>query len=138
MTHAEGLKDQGSYKPCNLVAGEYPRIERIVTIAAGVDLTKGAVLGRVTASGKFALSASASSDGTELPDAILAEDVFASSNDVQAVVYFSGEFLIHIFSREWSNIWIALHHFCSIHFSDKFKPKNPKKFTSISTNLNHA
>ena len=73
MTHAEGFKDQGSYKPCNLVAGEYPRIERIVTIAAGADLTKGAVLGRITASGKFALSASASSDGTELPDAILAE-----------------------------------------------------------------
>jgi len=95
MTHAEGLKDQGSYKPCSLVAGEYPRIERIVTIAAGADLTKGAVLGRITASGKFALSASASSDGTELPDAILAEDVFASGNDVQAVVYFSGEFNEH-------------------------------------------
>ena len=92
MTHAEGLKDQGSYKPCNLVAGEYPRIERIITIASGSALTKGSVLGRVTASGKFSLSASDAGDGSETPDAILAEDVDASAEDKQAVVYFSGEF----------------------------------------------
>jgi hypothetical protein len=92
MTHAEGLKDQGSYKPCNLVAGEYPRIERIVTIAAGANLSKGSVLGRITADGKFVLSATASSNGSEVPDAILAEVADATSTDVQAVVYFSGEF----------------------------------------------
>ncbi len=92
MTYAEGLKDQGSYKPCNLVAGEYPRIERIVTIAAGANLSKGSVLGRITADGKFVLSATASSNGSEVPDAILAEVADATSTDVQAVVYFSGEF----------------------------------------------
>lgn len=92
MTHASGLTDQGEYKPCNLIAGEYPRIERIITIASGSALTKGSVLGRVTASGKFSLSASDASDGSETPDAILAEDVDASAEDKQAVVYFSGEF----------------------------------------------
>ncbi len=92
MTHASGLTDQGDYKPCNLIAGEYPRIERIITIASGSALTKGSVLGRVTASGKFSLSASDASDGSETPDAILAEDVDASAEDKQAVVYFSGEF----------------------------------------------
>jgi hypothetical protein len=92
MTHAEGLKDQGSYKPCNLVAGEYPRIERIVTIAAGANLSKGSVIGRITADGKFVLSATASSDGSQVPDAILAEAADATSIDMQAVVYFSGEF----------------------------------------------
>lgn len=92
MTHASGLTDQGEYKPCNLIAGEYPRIERIITIASGSALTKGSVLGRVTASGKFSLSASDTSDGSETPDAILAEDVDASAEDKQAVVYFSGEF----------------------------------------------
>ena len=92
MTRAEGFTNQGDYTPDNLLAGEYPRIERLVTIAAGADLAKGAVLGRITASGKFKLSASASSDGSQTPDAILAEKASASGADVQAVVYFSGEF----------------------------------------------
>ena len=92
MTHASGFTDQGEYKPCNLIAGEYPRIERIITIASGSALTKGSVLGRVTASGKFILSESDTTDGSETPDTILAEDVDASEEDKQAVVYFSGEF----------------------------------------------
>ena len=92
MTHASGFTDQGDYKPCNLLAGEYPRIERIITIASGSNLAKGAVLGRITASGKFVLSAAGASDGSETPDAILAETVDASAEDKQAVVYFSGEF----------------------------------------------
>ena len=92
MTHASGLTDQGEYKPCNLIAGEYPRIERIITIASGSALTKGSVLGRVTASGKFILSEGDATDGSETPNAILAEDVDASAEDKQAVVYFSGEF----------------------------------------------
>jgi hypothetical protein len=92
MTKAEGFKDQGEYTPDNLLAGEYPRVERVVTIAAGADLAKGAVLGRITANGKFKLSASASSDGSQTPDAILAEKASAAGADVQAVVYFSGEF----------------------------------------------
>lgn len=92
MTKAEGFKDQGEYTPDNLLAGEYPRVERVVTIAAGADLAKGAVLGRITANGKFKLSASASTDGSQTPDAVLAEKANAADNDVQAVVYFSGEF----------------------------------------------
>ena len=92
MTRVEGFTNQGDYTPDNLLAGEYPRIERLVTIAAGADLAKGAVLGRITASGKFKLSASASSDGSQTPDAILAEKASAAGADVQAVVYFSGEF----------------------------------------------
>lgn len=92
MTHVSGFTDQGEYKPCNLIAGEYPRIERIISIASGSALTKGSVLGRVTASGKFILSESDATDGSETPDAILAEDVDASAEDKQAIVYFSGEF----------------------------------------------
>jgi hypothetical protein len=92
MTRTEGFTSQGEYKPHNLLAGEYPRIERLVTIAAGADLAKGTVLGRITANGKFKLSASASSDGSQTPDAILAEKANAASADAQAIVYFSGEF----------------------------------------------
>lgn len=89
---AQGFTDQGTYTPDNLIAGEYPRVERVVTIANSAALTKGAVLGKITASGKYQLSASAAGDGSETPDAILAEDSDASAADVEAVVYFSGEF----------------------------------------------
>jgi hypothetical protein len=84
--------NQGEYVPDNLLAGEYPRVQRLVTIAAGADLVKGAVLGKITASGKFKLSASAAADGSQTPDAILAENASAASADVQAVVYYAGEF----------------------------------------------
>jgi hypothetical protein len=89
---AEGFTNQGSYTPDNLIAGEYPRVARVVTIASGVNLAQGALLGKITASGKFKLSASAATDGSEVPDAILAEAANATATDVQAVVYFSGEF----------------------------------------------
>lgn len=89
---AQGFTDQGTCTPDNLIAGEYPRVERVVTIANSAALTKGAVLGKITASGKYQLSASAAGDGSETPDAILAEDADASAADVEAVVYFSGEF----------------------------------------------
>jgi hypothetical protein len=92
MTRTSGFNDQGEYVPCNLLAGEFPRVERLVTIVSGQNLTRGSVLGKITASGKFTLSLTASGDGSEIPDAVLAEDIDASAGDAQAVVYFSGEF----------------------------------------------
>ena len=89
---AQGFTNQGSHTPDNLIAGEYPRVERVVTITGGAALTKGAVLGKITANGKYKLSASAAADGSEVPDAVLAEDANATAADVQAVVYFAGEF----------------------------------------------
>ena len=88
----EGFNNNGEYVPCNLLVGEFPRVERLITIASGQNLQKGAVLGKVTADGKYKLSASAANDGSEVPDVILAEDIDALSGDAQAVVYFSGEF----------------------------------------------
>lgn len=64
---------------------------RVGVIASGQNLTRGAVLG-IDADGKYSLSATASSDGTQVPVAILAVDTDASDGDVNAAVYFSGEF----------------------------------------------
>lgn len=83
---------QGSYAPDTLLAGEFPRVTAVGTIASGQNLTQGAVLGKITASGKFVLSLSGAVDGSETPDAILAEDCDASAADRKAVVYLSGEF----------------------------------------------
>jgi hypothetical protein len=77
----------------SLIAGDFPRVTRLVTIASGTGvLPAGAVLGRITASKKLTLSAAASSDGSEAVHAVLAEPVDATAADVQAVVYFTGEF----------------------------------------------
>lgn len=93
MNIAQGFTDQGSCNPDdNLIAGEYPRISRKITLLAGTNYKLGSVLGQITASGKYTLSASAATDGSQTPDAILAEDADASSADQQAIAYFSGLF----------------------------------------------
>lgn len=63
-----------------------------VTIAAGANLTAGAVLGQITSGGKYALSASAANDGSQVPVAILGEDAAAASADAVAFVYYVGAF----------------------------------------------
>ena len=90
--YAKGFTDQGTCTPDNLFAGEFPAIKRLETITGGAALTRGAVLGCITASGLYCLSVASASDGSQKPVAILAEDVNAAANDVQAVVYLSGEF----------------------------------------------
>jgi len=78
--------------PGDLLIGTYPVATRSVIVAAGADLVRGAVLGKITATKKYALSASAAVDGSETPALILAVDVLAAGGDVNAVAYGSGEF----------------------------------------------
>lgn len=63
-----------------------------VTIVSGQNLAAGAVLGQITASGKYNLSASAAGDGSNTPVAVLAEACDASGGDKSAFVYYTGEF----------------------------------------------
>lgn len=71
---------------------DYPIVTRRVTIAAGADLAPGAVLGLITASGKYALSASAAGNGSQTPKAILMTAAAAATADADAIVYLSGTF----------------------------------------------
>lgn len=75
-----------------LHAGDFPITEKEVTIPAGAALTRGAVMGRITANGQFLLSASAAVDGSQTPVAILMQDVAVSGAARVGVVAFSGEF----------------------------------------------
>lgn len=87
------FKTEGTYVPDSLVAGNAELlVGRKIAIASGATLARGAVLGKITASGKYALSASASSDGSQTPDLILAEPVDASGGDKQALAYARGDF----------------------------------------------
>lgn len=67
-------------------------VSRKITMIAGQNLARGALLGRITASGKYTLALSASSDGSQVPAVILAEPCDATSADRDAVAYFAGTF----------------------------------------------
>ena len=84
---------QGSSVPDNLLAGAHPHINsRKVTLISGQNLTRGAVLGRITTGGKYNLSLSAAGDGSEVPRAILAQDCDASGGDEECLIYETGDF----------------------------------------------
>lgn len=84
---------EGTYTPDNLIAGNaHLLVARKVTIISGQNVVRGAVLGKITASGKYSLSLSAATDGSETPDLILAEDCDASAGDKTALAYARGDF----------------------------------------------
>ena len=69
----------------------------IVTLKAGAAYPLGAVLGRITATGVYALSPAASStglEGAEIACAVLLHPVPASSTDTQAVVLARGPVIV--------------------------------------------
>jgi len=84
---------EGVSTPDALIAGNHHLlVGRKVTILAGQNRKRGDVLGKVTASTKYVLSLSGSSDGSQTPDAVLAEDCDATAGDKQAMAYFRGDF----------------------------------------------
>ena len=80
------------YEPSNLLAGSKPPVTKTVMVTGALAMLGGALLGKITADGRFTLSKSASGDGSQVPDAILAHDADASAGDVEAVIYVEGEF----------------------------------------------
>jgi hypothetical protein len=82
-----------AYTPDKLIAGNaHLLVSRKVTLISGQNLVRGAVLGKITASGKYNLSLSGASDGSQTPDLILAEDCDASGGDKEALCYARGDF----------------------------------------------
>lgn len=76
-----------------LFAGDFPRVTKPATIVSGSGvLVKGTVLGIVTATNKFGVYTDAGAGGLDTARAILAEDVDATSADVNCSVYLAGHF----------------------------------------------
>ncbi|AWN43161.1 head decoration protein [Methylobacterium durans] len=67
-------------------------VSRQITLVSGQNLKRGSVLGKITTGGKYTLALSASSDGSQVPAVILAEDCNASAGDKVTVAYFAGTF----------------------------------------------
>lgn len=87
------FKTSGEYKAANLIAGNFPRVERKLTIAAGTgELLPGAVFA-LEGDGKAVLVDSASvTPSVQNPVGILAHEVDALDADAEAIVYYAGEF----------------------------------------------
>jgi hypothetical protein len=93
MNYRAKAVTEGVHIPDQLLAGNPSLlVGRLVTIAAGQNVARGAVLGKVTASGKYVLSASAANDGSQAPDLILAETCDATAGDRTAMAYSRGDF----------------------------------------------
>ena len=82
-----------AFTPDRLIAqNAHLLLDESITLASGQNLARGALLGRVTASGKYVLSLAASSDGSQTPVAILAVDTNATGGDKVTNAYFRGDF----------------------------------------------
>ena len=83
-----------AYVPDQLIAGNANElVGEKITVLSGQVLLRGAVLGKITASGKYVLSLSAAADGSQTPDFILAEDCDAAAGDKIALAYSRGDFI---------------------------------------------
>lgn len=92
MTYAS-FATEGTYTPDALIAGNHELlVGRKVTILIGQVITRGTVLGKITATGKYIKSLSAAADGSQVPDLILAEDVDATAADSAVLAYARGDF----------------------------------------------
>ena len=81
-----------TFVPDQLIAGPHQLVTDTVTIASGQVVARGAVLGIITASGKYAVALAASSDGSQTPSVIAADTIDASAGDALGGVYMAGEF----------------------------------------------
>lgn len=83
-----------TFTPDRLIAGpQIGVITRKITVVAGQNLVRGAVLGK-NGSG-YLLSLSAAGDGSQTPDLILAEDCDASGGAKEALAYVTGVFNVN-------------------------------------------
>lgn len=81
------------FTPDRLIADDADDIiGKGITLAAGQSLARGAILGKITATGKYALCTSGATDGSQTPTVILAQDCDANAGDAAAIAYFQGTF----------------------------------------------
>lgn len=86
------FKSEG-FTPDGLVARNATLlITEPIVLISGENLVRGALLGKITASGKYKLSLSTANDGSEVPAAVLVHDGDATSGDINTLAYTRGDF----------------------------------------------
>lgn len=83
-----------AYKATGLISANSELLyhEPITLLMAQVQ-PRGAVLGKITATGKYVLSLAAAVDGSQVPAAILVDDTNATAADAAVLGYTRGDFL---------------------------------------------
>lgn len=82
-----------TYTPDSLINGDANSLSTAkITLIAGQVVTRGTVLGKITASGKYNKSLSAAVDGSQTPDVIAVNDCDATAADAELLVYRTGRF----------------------------------------------
>lgn len=77
----------------NLVAGSTPPIAtNDATLITGQNLVRGAVVGRITASGKITECDNTAVDGSDVPIGIMVHAIDATAADKNAQIYVAGAF----------------------------------------------
>ncbi|MDD2061062.1 head decoration protein [Pseudomonas putida] len=85
--------ERTTYQPRQLSAGDFPIAMDTGVIAAGQDLTRGAVLGQVTATKEYLLCKAAADDGSQMPTAILDQDIDTVGGAKSAPIRLTGQVL---------------------------------------------
>lgn len=76
----------------NLLAGGDLTVLEVGTIDETGEVKRGTVLGRVSSTNTYKICKDANADGSNIPVAILAEDLPASASNKDKYVYLSGNF----------------------------------------------
>lgn len=82
-----------SFEEHDIDTGQIPLISEPITILSGQVLPRGAVLGKITATGKYVLSLAAANDGSQVPGPVLTHDVDATGGDAKSAGYVHGQFI---------------------------------------------
>ena len=95
---------QAVFNPDQLISGPLQVVTDPGIIAKAGILKRGTILGKVKASGEYVLSKKAAEDGSEIPCAILVDDVNTTEGSVSGGVYLMGEFNQNriIFDATWT------------------------------------
>lgn len=92
------------FNPDQLISGPLQVVTDTGIIAKAGILKRGTILGKVKASGEYAPSKKDAVDGSEIPCAILVDDVNTTEDGVSGGVYLMGEFNQNriIFDGAWT------------------------------------
>ncbi|AZL67941.1 head decoration protein [Pseudomonas oryziphila] len=85
--------ERNTYLPSELSAGDFPIVMDTGLIAVGQKLARGSVLGQVTASKEYLLCKAAAEDGSQVPSAILDQDVDTTDGAKSVPIRLTGQVL---------------------------------------------
>ncbi|WP_446469418.1 head decoration protein [Xenorhabdus stockiae] len=94
---------QSVFVPDQLIAGQLQLVTDTVTIAKGNTLQRGAVLGQITGTREYTFCKKNATDGSQIPCAILVDNVDATESSASGGVYLMGEFNQHrlVYDESW-------------------------------------